>query len=159
MENLDTGDEPLFVWGAKFSHVTLTGNFGRLVINSSVNPPAIPIGDSEEFKMANTPQATTDWTLDISNAHAQELTLRGIQAQYVRIDPQTQAIVRREMVPRNSRWKSACSGTWWFNSIEAMMKSDQDDVLLITPRSRPDADVFIRAIEELRNLGIADMPE
>ncbi|MGW2178008.1 hypothetical protein ACWCXX_07940 [Streptomyces sp. NPDC001732] len=159
VENLSTGDEPLFVWGAKFSNVTLAGNFDRLVINSRVNPPAIPMGDSEEFRKANAFHTPNDWALDLSNAYALELTLRGIPASRVRIDQQTQAVVRRSMVPSHNKWRSACAGTWWDRTIDSMMKSNHDDVVLVTPRLRPDSDLFVRAIEKLRSLGIADPAE
>ncbi|MFI5771885.1 hypothetical protein ACIA74_25800 [Streptomyces sp. NPDC051658] len=156
VENLKTGEDPLFVWGAKFSSVTLAGNFDRLVINSRVNPPAISIGDPEEFRKANTFHGPSDWALDLSDVHALELTLRGIPARRVRIDQRTQAVVRRSMVPSHNKWRSACDGTWWDRTIGAMMNSDHDDVVLVTPRLRPDADIFIRSIEKLRSLGIAD---
>jgi hypothetical protein len=150
----------LIVWGAVFSHVTLSGQIGKLKINHWVHhvdrsPEVQGPFDAyrEEFYRA------TDWALDISGARFKEFEVRGVPARLVRIDPETQAIVTRERaLSPGWRERLSPSNTLWPFMIKLFLSDGDPDMVLAVPlgAAKSKRDALLKDLRELRTLGVAE---
>ena len=145
-------------WGAVFKHVILRGKIGRLMFSPLISPLQ---DDPEAQRALDEANARyyegVDWALDISEADAQELDLRGVPGSLIRRDPETQVLVTR---------KAAMTGEWrnlkqvmdceFRVAIEFMLEDGRQDVVLAAPRRDRDFKQLMGAIEELRAAGIAE---
>ncbi len=96
IDGLRTSRMPVILHGCAFRHVTLTGHLGRFLINRHITH------DDERrnaaFQAANDAfYDTVDWALDISNARAACIEIRGaIPAELIRRNPDEQFAMPRE---------------------------------------------------------------
>jgi len=75
-----------------------------------------------------------DWALDISEAAFLECDLRGIPANLIRRDPETQMIVRRSDF-EDGRWKRDIpASSSWVVSIETMLEFKYADRMLVAAK-------------------------
>lgn len=150
--------EVLQVWGAVFRHVVLKGRLDRLMLSPTVAPSTANWAEQRAFDDAAAAfYAETDWALDISEADFKGADIRGVPADLIRRDPETQAVVRRANVA-DERWRSIdLSKTYWDVTIELMLKEGREDVVLVVPKraGKKRADL-IDGIKRLRDAGVAD---
>jgi hypothetical protein len=140
----------LRVLSCLFDGVTLTGRFDRLVIM----PTWAPETAAFDAKLAKE-QAAVEWALDIAGAEAHELDLRGIPADLVRRDEETQALVRASVV-RQANWKRVVDGISYF-SIEGMLEQNQPSCVIVAPkRNKARFAEVMREIKALRKAGLAE---
>jgi hypothetical protein len=147
----------LQTWGAVFSHVTLKGKVGRIMITNGLGP-SFTLTDAHRRAFESANQAfyeSTDWALDISQGEFEELDIRGVPARLIRRDPQTQAVVTRERAMQG-RWRDLDSKGNWTIGIELMLqRGDQDVVLVAGKRSKKFKD-RLAGLELLREAGVAE---
>ncbi len=150
--------EVLQVWGAVFRHVVLKGRLDRLMLSPTVAPSTANWAEQRAFADAAAAfYAETDWALDISEADFKGVDIRGVPADLIRRDPETQAVVRRANAA-DERWRSIdLSKTYWDVTIELMLKEGREDVVLVVPKraGKKRADL-IDGIKRLRDAGVAD---
>lgn len=102
IEDLRTPGD-LVVSGAVFSHVSLAGKFGRIIVNYA---PDYPLNDQQiaAFRAANDDYyRSVDWALDISRARFRDGNIR-LPHRLVRRDPNTQIVVPSERLI-DGRWR------------------------------------------------------
>jgi hypothetical protein len=95
-------------FGAVYKHVVICGNIGRIMLTSAVPRLSESWEDLRPLEQANTDYYTTvDWALDISEAQAEEIDIRGIPARLIRRDPETQVVITRERAMRGAGAKNS----------------------------------------------------
>lgn len=142
--------------GAAFKHVTLKGDIDRIMTSPLVAPGFATSEQQRRFDEANARYYTgVDWALDISQAHFVEATVRGVPADLIRRDPETQAIVTREAAQHLDWTGVDLSGTWFDRTIEHMLEEGYSDAILIAPKRHKNFGRFRQAIADLRDAGIA----
>ncbi len=141
-------------WGAVYRHVTLAGRCGKLFLNQP-RP-----GEKEgAFLKANEKfYGGIDWALDISAGQFEELDIRGIPADLIRRDPETQVVVRLDRVKMlQAEWqKLDLEGTPWAVSLSNMIQLGLKDKVLVAPTARKDASRWLKGLHLLRAAGVAD---
>jgi hypothetical protein len=148
---------PLQVWGAVFKHVTLKGKIGRIMARSTFFPA---YGNAKQLKGLNEANseyyANIDWALDIREAKFVDADLRGVPAQLVRRDPETQFILTREKA-LSMAWKEIdLSGTYWAGYIKTLLDFGDEDEVLVAPKA---STIYKRELEgllKLRDAGIVE---
>jgi hypothetical protein len=140
----------LRVLSCSFDAVTLTGRFDRLMIMPTWAP------ETKAFDAALAKeQAAVDWALDISGAEVRELDIRGIPADLIRRDEETQALVRASVV-RAADWQRVVAGMAYF-SIEGMLTWKQPSCVIVAPkRNKARFTEVMREIAALRKAGLAE---
>jgi hypothetical protein len=140
----------LRVLSCMFDGVTLTGRFDRLMIMPTWAP------ETKAFDAALAKeQAAVDWALDIAGAEVHELDIRGIPADLIRRDEETQALVRASVV-RDADWQSVVGGIA-YASIDVMLEQGDPSCVIVAPKRKKDqfADVMGQ-IRALRKAGLAE---
>ena len=148
------------VQGTVFRHVTLTGQFGDLMIVSwflggaQVFPSSVIERHESWYRMFN---SQTDWALDISKAKFRGFTVRGLPARLIRRDPGTQLMVTARRL-RNTDWKEIdYSGTYADGIIEEMFEYGFEDAIIVAPNKKPsEFKRFLEVFEAMRMAGIAE---
>ncbi len=99
---------------------------------------------------------SVDWALDISRAESVELQLRGIPAELIRRDPETQVVVTRKaaMAGEWRELKSVQDSVYCF-SLDRMLKQGAEDIVLVADKRARDFKQSYAAIHDLRAAGIA----
>lgn len=158
IQDLRSGTEPVFTWGALFDRVRIVGKVGNLVLSPRVDPPTFPDADAAEFDAARTAfYSNVSWALDITEVRPENLEIYGVPGDLVRYDPEHQAVVQRENVLNEQRWRDLdLSATWWSSVLEAMVTQGYEHAVLATPLDHPRAEAFVKGIAALREAGVAD---
>jgi len=148
----------LILWAPAFRHVTLTGCICDLIVNVDEDPAGEYDPVNAEFQKANAEfYSTVDWALDIREAEFADVSIRGVPADLVRRDPETQVIIRREHVLR-SLWKELdLSDTHWPTSIEWFLDRGEADHVLIAPKRAPNFKELVRGLRLLQAKGVAEL--
>lgn len=144
-------------WGAVFKHVTLRGKIGRIMISPAVATGTAKLEEQRAFDAANADYyAKVDWALDISEGEFEECELQRVPAHLVRRDPETQAVIKREMAIQGKWRELDLSKTHWKTSIEFMLnRGDADVVLVAGKRDRKFRDL-LDGLKKLRDAGVAE---
>jgi hypothetical protein len=159
VDSLATNDL-LIVWGALFERVTLSGELGKLKINTFVHHVDRSEATQLPFdRFRKEFYASVDWALDISRARFKEFDLRGIPAHLIRRDPESQVVVRRERAldlewhERVSKWN-----TLWPFMIKLFLRDGDADTVLVAPLAaeKKKRDALLAGLKELRAIGVAD---
>lgn len=155
VEGLGTHDW-LSAAGAVFKHVLVRGSVGTIV-SATAGQRFRSEKVQRAFDSANAAYySKVDWALDISQAEFTEATLKGIPAELIRHNPETQFVVKRENVI-DGRWRSLdLSDSVVRTSIEHFIKSETDDVVLVAPQRAKDFRKQLADLETLRREGIAE---
>ena len=148
------------VWAATFQHVKLSGDIGKVKINSWAHF----VDRTEATQRPFTAQreklySSIDWALDIGEARFKEFELEGIPARLIRRDPETQVVVTRTSALSEACQRIAKSGNNpWSFSIKLFLSDGVDDTVLVAPLGAPKKkrDELIRGLKELRELGVAE---
>ena len=151
VRNLRTGGLCI-AWGAAFKRVRISGRCGKLMLT-------LPRDSEQEFIEDNRAfYSRVDWALDISEGEFEELELRGVPADLVRRDPETQVVVRRLQVERLEKvWRGLnLDGTPWVSTLEQLLKCGLEDQVLVAARRRKDFAVWLAGLRRLQDAGVAD---
>lgn len=146
----------LQIRGALFNQVKIKGKIGRLMIRNEIlsnNKEVV-----EAFKLENKEYyASIDWALDISEAEPLELDIKGIPCDLIKINPSTQAIVRKKNVPKEWKEIKFNDGVIKIILMRLMEESEYEDIVIVAPnRDKKSFNNMRKDIELLRKLGIAD---
>jgi hypothetical protein len=140
----------LRVLSCLFDKVRLAGRFDRLMVMPTWAP------ETKSFDAALAKEQTqVEWALDISAAEVKELDIRGIPADLVRRDEETQALVRAAIV-READWRNIVDGIAYV-SIELMLEQGDPSAVIVAPKRNKErfAEVM-REITALRRVGLAE---
>jgi hypothetical protein len=146
----------LQTWGAVFKHVVLRGKIDRLMISNDVLPDlSLNPGYQEDvvyaFREANAEYyRNVDWALDISGGEFQELCVRGVPAQLIRRDPETQVVVTRESALLGSWKQLEFEENLWPGSIDLFLKREDDSLILVAPKRHPKFRAYLADLQLLR---------
>jgi len=140
----------LIVSSCLFDRVTLSGRFDRLMVTPTWAPETAAF-DAELAKE----QSNVDWALDISETEAKALDIRGIPADLIRRDEETQALVRADIV-READWENVATGIARF-AILLMLERNQPSCVIVAPKrnKKKFAEVMLQ-ISTLRKAGLAE---
>lgn len=139
-----------FFTANEFERVTIMGNVGQLVIRA--RPSYEPLEEPYTNALASIDASSPEWSLDIAQARG-KISIRGYAADRVRIDPETQAVVRRADVV-DGRWQALVAGTLVTPQIELALGMGWPDVVLVADRSTDRLDADMAALARLRAEGI-----
>lgn len=159
VDGLATNDL-LIVWAATFHHVKLAGEIGKI----KINPWAHFVDRTEAIQGPFTQSReafyrSIDWALDIREARFKEFDSAGIPARLFRRDPESQAVVTRELVSaEDGRRIARAVGNPWLPWIRGALSDGSNDGVLVTPLGAPKKkrDEFLHGLRQLRNLDIAE---
>ena len=145
-------------WGTVFRRVTLRGRIGRLMISTLLSASgSVSVAEVEAFRAANEPWIqATDWALDISRASFEECDIRGIPSRFIRRDPDTQLVVRRERLV-DGAWRALpLEGTYWPTILDNAIRTGMDDVVLVAPRPNRVFPRMLEGLQVLKHAGVAE---
>jgi hypothetical protein len=144
-------------WGAVFKHVTIKGKIGRIMTSPRIRVLIAPPEQQKLFDVANEAYyRNVDWALDIREAQFEEADLRGIPANLVLRDPETQFILTRERALNSKLENIDLSGTYWKTAIEIFLSSDAQDEVFVAPKSHPRFRPLLAGLWALRDAGVLE---
>lgn len=144
-------------WATVFKHVTLKGKIDRLML-SDLFHPGFPTSQFQKIvAQANADYyATVDWALDIREAEFIDFDCRGVPAQLVRRDPETQIMVTRERLLACGDAISA-GGELWKSWLQMILLDEQyPNVVLPAPKRHRQFKELVAGLHELRRAGVAE---
>ncbi len=157
VDGFNTRGQLLLVWAAVFSHVTLQGKIGRIMISelpSSSGEGAI----DDVFARANAEYyCNVDWALDISRGEFAEIDIRGVPGHLIRRDPETQVLITREQ---------ALAGEWqglryhhgaYQIALQLFLKRTEPSFVLVAEKRSPRFREKLRDLQLLRSAGVAEL--
>lgn len=156
IDSLDVGE--LFrTWGTVYRHVVLRGPIRGWF--SSINVPydyEIPAVRERVVRANADYYGSVDWALDIRDAEFEGVDIEGIPAHLLRLDPETQSIVKRARLVADEGWKKCVKGTLLEVGIPNFLKRQDDPFLLVAPKLAPEAKEYLRALKALRRAGFVE---
>lgn len=145
-------------WGAVFSHVTLRGRVGDIMISPTVSPGQASAAEQRAFDAAHvTYYEAVDWALDIREAEFDDVDLRGIPGHLVRRDPETQALITRAKALQGKWRQFDLSKTYWPTAIDLFLDGPWDSTVLVAPKHDRSYQVLLDGLRLLRDEGIAEL--
>lgn len=98
ISNIATGDLQIF-WGSLFNRVKISGDVGRIKINTRIHAPDATINQQKMFddfriKFYN----NVDWALDIADAKPQLLSITGVPSEKIIFDPNGCVALKRSLI-------------------------------------------------------------
>lgn len=142
--------------GAALRHVVVRGKCGSFLfrpwLDDDSEIDAVFAAANDEF------YRSVDWALDISDAECTEMDIRTIPADLIRRDPETQAIVRLNVVQETrEQWQRMnVHGAPWQSVMHRMIRSGEPDAVLVAPKRSKNFKAWLAGIEVLRKAGIAE---
>jgi hypothetical protein len=158
IESLRTNNEPLFVRGAVFRHVSLRGDFDRLILTWEIFPGlAATLEEERCLQEANRLfYGKVDWALDIHEARFMGLSIRSLPGHLVRRDSASQIYIRRENL-LDDRWRNLDYGkTSYDTAIEMFLRRGDEDLILTLNSRGAKRSAASRVLNALREHGIAE---
>lgn len=144
-------------WGAVFKHVTLRGKIGRLMFSPAVSPGFATLRQQRAFDEANERfYSTVDWALDIREAEAEEVDIRGIPARLIRRDPVDQVVVTRQKAMQGTWRQLNLEKTHWATSIELFLEWGEPDWVLVAGKRDRNYRRLVDGLKALRDAGVAE---
>ncbi|MBB3159311.1 hypothetical protein FHS07_003029 [Microbacterium proteolyticum] len=134
----------------EFERVKITGDVGVLVIGAASSYQ--PLKESYRNALTSIDASSPEWSLDIAEARG-AVDIRGYAADRVRIDPETQAVVRRADLT-DGRWRALVEGTLFTVQIDHALDMGWSDLILVADRSTHRFDADMAALGRLRAEGI-----
>ncbi len=157
VDGLATHGQLFQTWGAVFKHVVLRGRIDRIMCNWSLgtiefDKPAV----QQAFNEANMAfYHDVDWALDISEGEFMELDIRGVPAQLIRRDPESQIVVTRERALASSWRDLPLKETLWKTCIADFLESEtEEDVVLVAPKRNRKYLSLLEDLNRLRDAGV-----
>lgn len=162
IDNLKTND--LFIlWCPYFDRVTISGNVGRLKINSAADPSTMGGAAQKPFDDYRLRfYEGVDWALDISRARFKEFDVLGIPGRMIRRDPNSQVLITRERALQVAKpgWEKGLNpnNKIWPFAIRLFLNDGDADMVLVAPLGAPKAkrDLLLYGLQELRDIGLAE---
>lgn len=144
-------------WGAVFKHVVIRGRIGRVMLSPVVSAGLATPAQQRAFDEANAAYyATVDWALDIRDAAAEELDIRGIPPTLIRRDPATQVVVTRERA-LEGRWRQLdLSQTYWPGVLQNFLDDGEPWILLVAPKRHWKFRQLAEGLRLLREAGVTE---
>jgi|SRR5690242_1280156 len=159
IDGLATNDL-LIIWDATFHHVKLAGEIGKIKINPWAHFADRTKATQEPFTQSREAlYQSIDWALDIREARFKGFDAAGIPARLFRRDPESQAVVTRELVSAEGGQRLAqADGNPWLPWIRGALSGGFSDGVLVTPLGAPKKtrDEFLAGLRQLRDLGIVE---
>jgi hypothetical protein len=144
--------------GAVFKHVTIRGTVNKLMITPFYDLYGRFPETKISFDNANADYySKIDWALDISEGIFTDCDIRGIPANLIKRDAETQIVIKRE---------KALSGNWKkFNfkdnfvtvSLERFLNDEFDDCVLIAPKKSKHFEYILHDLNLLKEHGITEL--
>lgn len=156
VDGLKTHNGTLDCWGAVYKHVTIRGRIGGLFLTNHMigDPPEVQKA-FDDARMAY--YANVDWALDISEAEfSTECCIRGVPADLIRRDPETQAIIRRWKVLDGAWREIDMKMTGIDVVISYMLDNNFQDIIVVAAKRSRHFKSKMECIERLRKAGIAE---
>jgi hypothetical protein len=157
IDGLSTDDTTAF-FGTLLRRVRLRGQIGKI----SLCPEAASWTLSNERQARFDSEralfyAKTDWALDISEAHFEELDIVGIPAQLIRRNPDRQFVITREGASRED-WRHQVSANckYWIRVIDQFLQDNDQSTVLVAPKARRNEEQqrLADGLRELKELGV-----
>jgi len=150
IDGLNTNGQLVQSWGAAFNQVVLRGKIDRLMLSSIVDVMGDEPDVQDAFDRANAEYyRNVEWALDIRDGEFKELSIKGVPAELIRRDPETQVVVTREQAA-NSNWQELpFHENLWPITLQLFLKGTDADVILAAPKRHPK---FRRYLEDIRTL-------
>lgn len=151
-------DDTTTCFGTLFRHVIFQGKIGKLSICPEAASWNLPVGvqpqfDEERIKF----YSSTDWALDISEAHFDELDIVGIPANVIRIDPSRHFILKRNNA-LSAGWRNRVgpNSEYWVYVIDQFLNDRDMSTVLVVPEcvSKKEQRARTDGLLELRDLGV-----
>ncbi|MEJ7733771.1 MAG: hypothetical protein WKG00_31820 [Polyangiaceae bacterium] len=140
-------------YGAVYKHVRISGKCGSFMLNIAVGTPR----EEKAWRKANDKfYETVDWALDISEGEFAGLDIRGVPADLIRRDPETQVVVRRERVEAMRHVWEKRDVAGWPVSFGLMKMFDLPDKVLVAAKRSKNFARDLAALKLLRRLGVAE---
>lgn len=156
IEDLKTG-RALTIAGTAFSQVTLRGRIGRTMIEPYLKLVRRPPTAADLYIVAENERFYTsiDWAMDISEAQFDDLSVEGIPASRIRIDPETQVILRRPFLLAIN-WSDLGLPPLASEIVKIFLRDGLEERLWVAPRfHRKLYEESISAIKILRTAGLS----
>lgn len=153
VDGLRTSRMPVILNGCAFRHVTLAGHLGRFLINRNVT-----YDDdlrNEAFHAANAAfYDTVDWALDISNAQAACIEIRGaIPARLIRRNPDDQVAMTRD-VALSGEWQHYDPISSFTIAVSIFLDSSADENVFVAARRSRHFKEEVAFFHRLRDAGL-----
>lgn len=155
------GSAPLFLWGCVFKHVQIKGRVAGLKINRSISPvPGVPDEERAAWDQLTIEfYRSVDWALDIADAQfSGGVSFEAIPGDKVRINRETQALVRRSALQGNDWWRTYDFGVTPMKvEIKSFLERSLFESVIVAARTESKyAKQDIAAINALRLSGLAE---
>ncbi len=153
IDGLRTSAMPAILNACVFRHVALRGEIGRFLFNSNV------CHDDDvrnnEFRAANARfYGDIDWALDISNAKASCIEIRGsIPSALIRRNPDEQFVMTRE-VAEGERWRDYEPFESFEIAVSTFLGSDGNDNVFVAARRSRHFKTELSFYQRLRAAGL-----
>lgn len=162
ISNLRTSD--LFiVWRPYLDRVTLSGEIGRMKINSEAGPSTVGNPKQKPFDdYRDQFYADVEWALDISEARFKGFEIRGVPGRLIRRDPESQILITRERAIQVATpgWEKQLdpSNKLWPFMINEFLSDGDADTVLVAPlaAAKSKRDPLLQGLQELRRIGSAE---
>jgi hypothetical protein len=157
VDGLLTDDTTAF-FGTLFRRVRLRGEIGKISICPEAASWSLPNEVQVRFDSERAAfYAKTDWALDISKAHFEELDIVGIPASLIRRNPDRQFVITREGASRED-WRHRVSANcdYWTRVIDQFLQDNDQSTVLVAPKTSNNEKQqrLADGLQELRALGI-----
>ena len=150
------GRSPLFFWGCGFRHVCLQGKLSTPILNAihSISPT------EKQKKIWEKVHADyykdVDWALDIREAKFTSFfDVRGVPADLVRRDPESQIVVRRGNVLSIGN-KLENIDSLWPMTIKWFLESGASDIVIVAGKGNPKFKQWKEEICYMKDIGVAE---
>jgi hypothetical protein len=94
--------------------------------------------------------------LDIREAEAEELEIRGVPARLIRRDPESQVVITRQKAMEGTWRQLNLEKTHWGYSIDRMLRSGEPDIVLVAGRRDRQYRDLLAGLRTLREAGVAE---
>jgi hypothetical protein len=149
-------NELLQCWGSVFSETIVKGKVGRLMLSDIISPGVASKSEQLIFQMENDSYySKIEWALDISQIEAEDVDIRGIPANLIRRDPDTQVVITREEAMQGTWTGVDLSNTYWPTAIKLFLNRGHKDIVLVAPRRHKKFRALQTGLIRLREAGIA----
>ncbi|AEE48475.1 hypothetical protein [Haliscomenobacter hydrossis] len=154
IENLKTHTLLQF-WGTFFKKVIFKGQVGKIMISNYLSPMHNELAQSALCEANSMLFKETDWSIDISSAEFQELTIRGLPSKYILRNSELQIVVKRDLLENADLSMVDFRGTYYKTSIELFLDRDDEDMVLAAPMMHKKSSDYVNVLDDLVKLGYA----
>ena len=157
VDGLRTSVAPVILNGCAFRHVVLKGQLGGFLVNRNIDILQNDPVRNAAFTRANEKfYESVDWALDISEAKAACIEIRGcIPARLIRRNPEEQFVLTREAAASGDwRGVEGCDATGFRISVEIFLDSGAPDTVVVANRRSKYYKAELEFFRRLKNAGV-----